>query len=283
VIPRILCIALLAVASAAPAAVPFDLFVPTGDGICPVAVIGHAYQTDTEHYGWLAGRLAAAGWIVAVPSTQMSWSADPDTLADDMLAVTDQLRAAAGRPTSTLYGRVGDRFVAIGHSLGGAAAVRAAAAGGFDGLVTMAVLEGGRLPTSKIAREVTVPTLMLAAAPDCVTPLPIHEFPVWEKLGSTARIGVVLAEGSHCGFAGPDPECLGAEIACGSAPTDSARQRDQVAGILLPWLAAFLEGDPGTDQALAAALASIPDAQVRGDTPVPTARKTWGGLRALYR
>jgi alpha-beta hydrolase superfamily lysophospholipase len=278
---------LLLVAGARPAAgqaVPAEVYVPaSGEGPHPVAVLGHAYMTDAVRYAWLAEALVDAGWIVTVPTTRMSWLVDPDAFAADLAGARDDLAAAGQDPGSALFGRVGDRAVVLGHSLGGSAGVRAAAAGGFAALVTMAVLDDGERPTRRMAEDVTVPVLMLAAAGDCVTPAADHELPVWEALASANKLGVMLAEGTHCGFAAPDDECLAAEQACGTAPRDGQAQQARVLSLLMPWLAVVLDGDETARETLQADLTAATDLQWRGGEQVPARAAGWGGLRGLYR
>ncbi len=278
------CLLLLPAAAAGAEPVPCDLSWPSaGDGPFPVAVIAHAYLTDAEHYAWLADRLVAAGFVAAVPRTRMGWTADPDLFAADLAAVLAEVRALGADPQSPLHGRVDDRAVVVGHSLGGAAAVRAAAAGGFDALVTLAVLDGGDPPTRRIAPRVTVPTLMFAAAADCVTPVADHELPVWERLGVADRHGIVLHAGTHCGFAGPDPDCTNAEAGCGTPPADGAAQWERVAELLLPWLRAVLDGDEAARRQWSVLVAGATDLDWRGAGAVPAERREWSGVRALYR
>ena len=279
-----ICLLLAGCGRAAGADVPYDLAWPaTGDGPWPVAVIGHAYLTDAEHYAWLSGALVAAGWVVAVPRTQMTWAADPDSFAADLAAALADVRGLGADPATALHGRLGGQAVAIGHSLGGAAALRAAAAGGFDALVTLAVLDGGSPPTRRKAPQVTVPTLMMAVAGDCVTPVADHELPVWERLGAADRTGILLHAGTHCGFAGPDPDCTGAEAGCGTPAMDASDQQARTAQLLLLWLRAVLAADMGARQALQADLAGATDLDWRGGMGVPAQRGDWGGLRGLYR
>lgn len=281
---RILLIMLLLAGTARAQAVPAEVYVPAGgEGPFPVAVIGHAYMTDAVRYAWLGEALAAAGWIVSVPTTRMSWLVDPDAFAADLAGARDDLLAAGADPSSPLFGQVGGRAVVLGHSLGGSAAVRAAAAGGFDALVTMAVLNDGDRPTWRVAEGVTVPVLMLAAAGDCVTPAADHELPVWEGLGSADRLGVMLNAGTHCGFAAPDPECLAAEQACGTAPGDGAAQQARAWSLLEPWLRWATAADEASRAALQADLTTAGDLQWRGGEQVPARGAGWGGLRGLYR
>ncbi len=269
---------------AAAGPVPADLaWPPGGDGPFPVVVIAHAYLTDAERYSWLVDRLVDDGHVVTVVRTQMTWAADPDSFAADLAAALAEVRGLGANPASVLFGRVGPQAAVVGHSLGGAAAVRAAAAGDFDALVTLAVLDGGKPPTRRLAPAVTVPTLMFAVAGDCVTPVDGHELPVWERLGTTDRTGVVLHRGTHCGFAAPDLDCTGAEAGCGTPAAEAAVQQARTAQLLLPWLQAVLAPDAAARQALEAELAAATDLDWRGGAGVPAARGDWGGLRARWR
>lgn len=261
-----------------PLRVVYDPAAPPG----PVVVLGHAYLTEPRRYDGLAARLAGAGCVVATPGTEMTLLADQRVFAEDLRFALAEVRRLGALTGSPLAGRVTGAAAVAGHSLGGAAALRAATRGDFDALVTLAVLNEATAPVAQLADRVAVPTLMIAALADCVTPRAEHESPVWENLGVADRAGLDLAEGSHCGFAAPDPECLGAEGACAATPEVMTMQRARVGELVAAWLRSRLLGDAGATQRLARLVAADAAVAARSGT-APAASASWGGIRARYR
>jgi dienelactone hydrolase len=261
-----------------PLLVVYDAGAPAGG----VVIVGHAYLTEPDRYASLAAELAAAGFVAAVPGTELTLLADQRVFAADLRFALAELRAQGADPASPLYGRVGTGAAVLGHSLGGAAALRAATRTDFDVLVTFAILNATAAPVDQLADRVVVPTLMIAALADCVTPPPLHELAVWENLGASDRTGLDLVEGSHCGFAAPDPECLGAEGACAAAPGIMEAQAERVAALVVPWLRSRLSGDAAAGLAFADLVAADPLVRVRGGS-VPSNAHGWGDLRARFR
>lgn len=101
----------------------------------PLVVLSHGYGGSWRNLNWLAGRLAAEGYVVAAPDHPgtTTFNRDPASAAQiwerpkDLSRVIDAVLA-----DPTLAGRVnGRQIAAIGHSLGGWT-VTAAAGARFD-------------------------------------------------------------------------------------------------------------------------------------------------------
>ena len=148
---------------------PVDVFFPAQpDGTAlPVAggrpglVFVQGGAVDAADYHWQAQRLAASGYVVAVPDVRSKlalFSVDDGEAARALLA-----EPPAG---SVLEGLVDAQRVAVaGHSLGGVVAGKLAMAGGFRALVLQASYtdsaDDARLP------ELGMPVLSLAGGADC--------------------------------------------------------------------------------------------------------------------
>lgn len=148
---------------------PVDIFFPAQpDGTAVAEEGGRAGlvfiqggAVDAEDYHWQAQRLAAAGYVVAVPDVRSE-------LALFSVNDGDAARALLAEPPvgSVLEGLVDAQRVAVaGHSLGGVVAGKLAMSGGFHALVLQASYTDGaddaRLP------ELGMPVLSLAGGADC--------------------------------------------------------------------------------------------------------------------
>ncbi len=188
---------------------------PAATTPCPIAVIGHATLTGWEHYTALADTLAGAGWLVALPTTEMGLPPDQAALAADMTLLASALRDGHPDLPAGLPARDPGPHALIGHSLGGGAAVVAAADDPHAGvLALLAPQERSRPSMIRRAPEVTAPTLVLAGELDCLTPPEDHQHPLFAALDSPVRALATVLGGGHCGFAGPSPACLGGESGC---------------------------------------------------------------------
>lgn len=142
-----------------------DLYFPaTADGTArPSAVRGGLVLVQgglvgVERYGWLAHRLAAQGFVVALPHHDLNLAI---TASQSARTALELLRNSPHG--SAIDGLVLNRRVAVGgHSLGGVVASTASLEGGFDALVLLA-----SYPIAGEAPKVTTPTLALTGALDC--------------------------------------------------------------------------------------------------------------------
>ena len=206
-------------------------------GPCPLLVLGHATMTPWTHYRYLAEPLAAAGWLVLLPDTENGLVADQAALAADMLLLADLARERPGDLPADLPAVAGP-WALLGHSLGGGAAVLAAANGDPAALVALAPQERARPSMLARAGDVTAPALVVSGELDCITPPDAHHAPLHEALGAAPRAHAVLTGGGHCAFATPCEPCTGAESGC---PPDLAVAEHQASRG--PW---WSRGWPGT-------------------------------------
>jgi dienelactone hydrolase len=210
-------------------------------GPCPLLVLGHATMTPWTHYRYLAEPLAAAGWLVLLPDTENGLVADQAALADDMLLLVDLVR---DRPDDLPVDlpEVAGPWALLGHSLGGGAAVLAAAAGDPGALVALAPQERARPSMLARAGDVAAPALVISGELDCITPPDAHHAPLHAGLASTPRAHAVLAGGGHCAFATPCEPCTGAEVGC-PPELEVTEQQARTRALVEPWLAWHVRGD----------------------------------------
>jgi dienelactone hydrolase len=127
-----------------------------------------------------------------------------------------------------------------GHSMGGGAAVLAAARDPAIGAVATLAAADTRPSSIEAARALTAPTLYVAASDDAITPLDQHQRPMFEASGQvTAQLRIIEAA-SHCGFL---DEAVLVGLVCDEAGIAGAYQLALAREALVAWLRLELMGD----------------------------------------
>jgi alpha-beta hydrolase superfamily lysophospholipase len=248
--------------------VPVDLYYPATapgadqppadppPGGFPVVAFGHGYLMPAGIYAWLGQRLAADGFVAALPRTGGELFPSHATFALDLAFVGRRLRALGNEASSPFFGRLSNRAALMGHSMGGGCSLLAAA--GDPTVSAVANLAAAETNPSAIAAcaAISVPVLLFAGQNDCVTPPPDHQIPMYDALASNWRTLVTLAGASHCQFAASNFACSLGE-ACTPDITREAQQ--ELTWLLLrPWLRAVLSDDAESQQEFQTLLQTTP-------------------------
>ena len=199
----------------------------------PVVSIGHGFTIAAANYQYLAAGLARVGVVSVLPTTEAGLSPNHAQFAADLqfaarAVITDPFFAGTN---------LAQRFY-VGHSMGGGAAVLAAAADrNAAGLILFAPAQTNPSAIAAAARVRTT-TLILLGSRDCVTPRAAHAQPIDDAL--SARIIHSIREiegGSHCQFAAASASCQLAELSCGgSALIPEAQQQSAAKDFLVDTL-----------------------------------------------
>jgi pimeloyl-ACP methyl ester carboxylesterase len=190
----------------------------------PVLAIGHGFTIPADRYRFLVDGLVPGGVILVLPTTESGLSPDHGAFAADLAFVTRALAAdvAFAEAAGPLRG-------VVGHSMGGGAAVLAAASDpGLGLLVGLAPAETNP-SAAAAAASVTAPALVLTGSRDCVTPFASHAGPILAALASSPVRHVDLAGGSHCQFSDGYFTCSIGENSCGGSATIPAADQQAVA------------------------------------------------------
>jgi dienelactone hydrolase len=178
----------------------------------PVLAVGHGFTIPADRYRFLVDGLVPSGVILVLPTTETGLSPNHAAFGADLAFAT---RALVADPAFTAA--AGALRGVVGHSMGGGAAVLAAAADpGLGLLVGLAPAETNPSAVAAAA-SVNVPTLVLTGSRDCVTPFATHAGPILAALASTSVRHVDLAGGSHCQFSDGYFTCSIGEGSCGGA------------------------------------------------------------------
>jgi pimeloyl-ACP methyl ester carboxylesterase len=168
--------------------------------VSPVVVFGHGYLTPVDDYESSLRHLASWGLTTIAPRSQGGLLPDHADYARDLADaagwVVDVAEAEGwpGLPVDPELRAVG------GHSMGGGAAVLAAAADPrFDAVATLAAAET-RPSAIEAAATLTMPTLFVAGSLDTFTPVDEHQRPMFETASAAPSQLRVIEGGSHCGF-----------------------------------------------------------------------------------
>lgn len=230
---------------------------PFETGSFPVLVVGHGFVMTVNAYDYLVQHFTPLGFIVVLPTTEGGFAPDHADFGADLAFLSEALRAAGNDTQSAFFGHVQPLTALMGHSMGGGAAFLGAS-GNTDvqALVTMAPAETNPSAIAAAA-DVQVPTLVLAASEDCVTPIADHAQPIYDGLVVPCRAFINITGGGHCYFGDSNFNCTFGEFTCGPNLTVSrAQQQDVVTDMATLWLQQHLFGDLAAEQAFTDSLTS---------------------------
>lgn len=182
-------------ATAAQAGSPVD----AANGPYPIIAFGHGFVTPISNYASTAAHLASWGFIVMLPQTQGSLFPSHAAFAADFVSALDWMGAQGGVAGSAWAGAVdASRRGAMGHSMGGGAALLAADADpSIRAVVPMAAAETN--PSSTAAcNGIAVATRIINGSQDTIV-APSTNGPMYANLRGPSQL-VTITGGSHCGF-----------------------------------------------------------------------------------
>ena len=212
------------------------------DGKFPVISVGHGFVMTYESYAYIWEHFVPLGYIVILPNTETTVTVSHGDFGTDLSFVIGAIQTEGATEGSLFFEHVSMTSAVLGHSMGGGAAVLAAAEDTeISTLVTLAAAETD--PSAiDVAETVLQPSLTFAGGVDCVTPIAEHQEPVYENL-SDCKGYVFIPEGSHCQFANSNVLCELGEFSCTASEISEEEQHETVLEALTPWFQAFLKMD----------------------------------------
>jgi dienelactone hydrolase len=177
---------------------PGVVFTPRSGLGLPAIAFGHGWLQPPWRYRGLLRHLASWGIVAAAPATQRGPLPSHRIFAADLRSTLEILTGV----------RLGADGISVdpaklglaGHSVGGGAAVLAAATGGTPEVRAVATVNAAQTmpPATEAARKVTVPGLHLAAAEDLVAPPIGHATAIANAWGGPVQLRI-LEKSSHLG------------------------------------------------------------------------------------
>ncbi len=213
------------------------------DGVAaaPIVAFGHGFLTPVERYESTLQHLASWGLTVIAPRSGGGPFPDHRHFADDLGAALEWLAGVpASEPDWPGLPIAGEARGVSGHSMGGGAAVLAAAADPrIRSLATLAAAET-RPSAIDTATRLAVPALFIAASDDAITPVAAHQRPMYAAAsGAPAQLRTIEG-GSHCGFL-DEPILPG--LVCDRATIAEADQLALSRSLLVAWFRSTLAED----------------------------------------
>jgi len=159
-----------------------DVYLPEKPRPAPVVMVAHGFTQDRKYHANHGRQLAAAGYVVLVPS--LTRFSDHVGHARDLRLLLDWAEREHEDPASPLHGRVRvGHAAACGHSAGGLSALLAAAADPrIRALVLLDAVDWQGLGV-KAAATLKIPTLSVCA-----------EASAWNANGSPEQLATALPE-----------------------------------------------------------------------------------------
>jgi len=208
----------------------------------PVISFGHGFLMTWDAYQNIWEALVPQGYILVFPKTEGGFSPSHSEFGRDLAFVIQAVQNLGNDNSSLFFNRINDKSAVMGHSMGGGAAHLALTWNA--NITTMLTLAAAETNPSAIAAaaSITIPSLVIAGANDCVTPPSQHQLPIYNALNSNCKSYVSIIGGSHCQMANSNFFCNIGDNSCTPVPeiTRSA-QHSLLNTIMLAWLGAYLK------------------------------------------
>lgn len=234
--------------------IPVEIFYPATDtgvnmdvasGQFPVIVIGHGFTMTFDAYENFWNELVPQGYILIIPKTETGPIPFPShtEFANDLNYCLTHLQAENGNTASPFFGKVIDRTIMMGLSMGGGCSLLAAEQN--PNVTALVLLAPGETTPSAIAAaaEVSIATLVLAGSKDAVTPAAEDSDPMFAALTGSCKTLITITDGSHCGFSESSTLCdIGENSACPGCTFISIPEQHAIMfRFLNPWLGGILK------------------------------------------
>lgn len=230
----------------------------------PVVAFGHGFTMGSNVYGFVEG-LAADGYIVVLPATETGLLPNHTNFGEDLAYLVNRVKSEGATPASFLFGAVAAMGAVGGHSMGGGASFLGALGdAGIDAVFGFAAANTNPSAITAAA-SIAVPTLVIAAANDCVAPPGDHQIPIYEASAASCKAYVEIDGASHCQFNDYNFTCDLGEFCSASIPRGT--QHAQTIALLRPWLDAVLRNAPFAWDAFQAEVAAHPGYVVSQSCP----------------
>ncbi|HEX7303090.1 alpha/beta hydrolase family protein [Lentzea sp.] len=210
---------------------------PVAAGRFPAIAFGHGFFQATSQYTSTSNHLASWGFVVIVPTTQGGLSPSHGGFADDLNAGLAWLTAQDGTAGSRFREHVDTgKLGASGHSMGGGAAVLAAARNPkITAISTYAAAE--TTPSAKAAAAgLAAPAQFLAGSQDTIAPVVGHQRPIFAAKPPSRQLRTITG-GSHCGFMDSSG------LFCDTGSITRAAQLTAAKRVMTSWFRHYLAGD----------------------------------------
>mgnify|MGYP000028080735 CR=1 FL=1 len=217
--------------------------VAVANGTWPLIVFGHGFAMNWDAYSNIWNQLVPLGYIMAFPRTESGLFPSPShgDFGTDIALIAQKMAEAGQNSSSMFYNQLSNYACAMGHSMGGGAAVLAASQGAvFDCYVGLAPAETNPSAIAAAA-ALQIPSLILSGSNDGVTPPAQHHLPMYDAIPHECKSFANLIGGGHCYFANSNFNCdFGESTSSTGISLTRAEQQSLMFQQITPWLSYFL-------------------------------------------
>ncbi|MDI1317025.1 T9SS type A sorting domain-containing protein [Flavobacterium sp.] len=218
--------------------------VSIASGQFPVLIFGHGFVMTWSAYAPEWNAIVPNGYIMVFPTTETGFLPSHTNFGKDMAYLVGAMKTEGTTASSTFFGAVAATSAVMGHSMGGGSAFLAVQ---YDSSITaLATLAAANTNPSSItaAAGISIPSIVISGANDCVAPPNQHQIPMYTALASACKTFVSITGGSHCQFANSNINCSIGEATCSPQPAiSSSAQQNTTITVLVPWLNHYLKND----------------------------------------
>ncbi len=223
--------------------------VAIASGQFPVIIFGHGFATNIDQYdGVYSEGLVREGYIIVYPETEGGlFGVDHADFGDDLSFLVDTYLAENNNSGSFFFQTMNGKTAVMGHSMGGGCSFLAAAQN--SNVTAHASLAAAETSTSAIAAaaNITVPSLVIAGAEDCVAGTATNQTLMYNDLDSYYKAYVEITGANHCNFgeAAAFSNCVTGEAfsGCGNPVIPKADQHTYTINTLKPFYNYWLKED----------------------------------------
>lgn len=217
--------------------------VAVANGTWPLIVFGHGFAMNWDAYSNIWNQLVPLGYVMAFPRTESGLFPAPShgDFGQDIALIAQKMSDAGQNSSSIFYTKLSDYACAMGHSMGGGAAVLAAAQSSiFDCYLGLAPAETNPSAIAAAA-SLQIPSLILSGSNDGVTPPAQHHLPIYDAIPHECKSFANLIGGGHCYFANSNFNCdFGESTTSTGISLTRAAQQSLMFQQLNSWLSYFL-------------------------------------------
>jgi dienelactone hydrolase len=217
--------------------------VAVADGQWPIIVFGHGFAMNWDAYSNIWSALVPYGYIMAFPRTESGLFPSPShgDFGQDIALVAQKMSDAGQNSNSIFDTKISDYTCAMGHSMGGGAAVLASSQSTiFDCYLGLAPAETNPSAIAAAA-NLQIPSLILSGSNDGVTPPSQHHLPIFNAIPQECKSFANLIGGGHCYFANSNFNCdFGESTSSTGISLSRSEQQSLMYQQITPWLSYFL-------------------------------------------
>ncbi len=234
--------------------------VDPSNGEHPVIIFGHGFAMVWDAYANIWETLVPQGYILVFPRTEGGLSPSHSEFGEDLRIIAQAMQLEGYDNGSLFFTHVSDRTAIMGHSMGGGASMLAGE-NNTDIATIIGLAPAETNPSAEqAAANVSVPTLILSADEDAVTPPVDHHLPIYNNLGASCNYFINIIGGAHCYYANTNFNCdFGESASGGSISISRSEQQNIMFRYIIPWLDLYLNGTCGNASVFESDLANDAD------------------------